>query len=188
MKKEKYRVRLTLGGDVLDYAGNASSPASSLLEAKLLLNSTISDANKGEKFMTADIKDFFLQSFLEEPEYIRIHGKYFLPDIRKQYKIDNVIDKDGYVYCKAIRGMYGLKQAAKLAREQLIATLKPFGYYPTKESQNIWERTTKKTKFCLCVDDFGIKYFNKEDAEHLLTALRTAYEITVDTKAEHSVG
>ena len=76
--------------------------------------------------------------------------------------------------------MYWLKQAAKLAREQLIKTLKPFGYYPTTESQNIWAHTTRKTKFCLCVDDFGIKYYNESDADHLMTALRTAYEITID--------
>ena len=38
LKKEKIRVRLTSGGDVLDYDGNAPAPAASLLEAKLLLN------------------------------------------------------------------------------------------------------------------------------------------------------
>ena len=63
LKKEKYRVRLTPQGDVLDYTGNASSSASSLLEAKLLLNSTISDAHKGAKFMTVDIKVFFYNHF-----------------------------------------------------------------------------------------------------------------------------
>ena len=109
LKKEKHRVRLTLGGDVLEYEGNASSPAASLLEAKLLINSTISDAQAGARFMSADLKDFFLQSFLEEPEYIRIHGKYFLSDIRQKYNIDAIIAEDGYVYCEAIRGMYGLK-------------------------------------------------------------------------------
>ena len=188
LKKEKFRVRLTLGGDVLEYDGNASSPAASLLEAKLLINSTISDAHLGAKFMSIDLKDFFLQSFLEEPEYIRIHGKYFMGDIRKKYKIDEIIAPDGYVYCEAIRGMYGLKQAAKLARDQLIRTLKPFGYYPTPESQNIWAHTSRKTKFCLCVDDFGIKYYNQSDAEHLMAALQTAYEITIDPTGKNFCG
>ena len=44
LKKEKFSVRLTIGGDVLDYFGNSASPAASLIEAKLLVNSTISDA------------------------------------------------------------------------------------------------------------------------------------------------
>ena len=38
------------------------------------------------------------------------------------------------------------------------------------------------------MDDFGIKYFNKEDADHVLTVLRTAYEITVDTKGKNFLG
>ena len=74
-KEEKFRVRLTVGGDVLDYFGDSSSPAASLLESKLLLNSDISDSANGARFLTLDIKDYFLQSYLDEPEYIRIHKK-----------------------------------------------------------------------------------------------------------------
>ena len=57
-KDEKHRVRLTVGGDVLPYDDDSASPAASLLETKLLLNSTISDASRGARFMTLDIKDF----------------------------------------------------------------------------------------------------------------------------------
>ena len=63
LKKEKYRVRLTFGGDVLEYEGNASSPAASLLEAKLIINSVISEADRGAKFMSVDLKDFFYNHF-----------------------------------------------------------------------------------------------------------------------------
>ena len=31
-----------------------------------------------------------------------------------------------------------------------------------------------------CIDDFGVKYFNKEDAEHLISSLQEKYEITID--------
>ena len=77
LKSEPYRVRITVGGDRLEYEPDAGSPAASLVETKLTINSTISDAHRGARFMSADLKDFFPQSFLEEPEYIRIHGKYF---------------------------------------------------------------------------------------------------------------
>jgi hypothetical protein len=46
LKSEPYRVRLTVGGDKLPYDDDAGSPAASLLETKLLLNSTILDADK----------------------------------------------------------------------------------------------------------------------------------------------
>ena len=77
LKSDPYRVRLTVGGDRLEYWDDAASPAASLVETKLLLNSVISDAHKNARFMTIDIKDFFLQSFMKDAEYMRIHSKYF---------------------------------------------------------------------------------------------------------------
>ena len=68
LKTEKHRVRLTIGGDKLECTFDTASPAASLLETKLLLNSVISDAAKGARFLTLDIKDFFLQLYLKDPE------------------------------------------------------------------------------------------------------------------------
>ena len=45
LKQEKYRVRLTVGGDRLDYPQDASSTDASLLDTKLLLNTVISDSS-----------------------------------------------------------------------------------------------------------------------------------------------
>ena len=83
-KDDPYRTRLTVGGDRLDYFGDSASPAASLLETKLLLNSTISDAKYGARFMTLDIKDYFLQSILPDPEFIRIHKKIFFQRHQRQ--------------------------------------------------------------------------------------------------------
>ena len=47
---------------------------------------------------------------------------------------------------------------------------------------------TRPTIFCLCVDDFGIKYFSKEDANHLFQALGQHYKYTVDWKGTHFCG
>ena len=120
LKSDPFRVWLTLGGDKLEYIHDAASPAATLLESKMLFNSTISDAQKGAQFLTLDIKDFFLQSFLPSPEYMRIHSKYFLSDIREKYNITSIIAPDNYVYCKIKRGMYGLIQAARLAYDAVV--------------------------------------------------------------------
>ena len=61
LKEEKYRVRITVGGDKLDFCGDASSVAASLATVKLLLDSVVS--TKGAKFTTADIKDFSMPPF-----------------------------------------------------------------------------------------------------------------------------
>ena len=179
-KEEKHRVRLTVGGDRLTYNDDVASPAVSLLETKLLLNSTISDASKGARFMTLDIKDFFLQTLMERPEYMRIHSKYFSNDMKSKYSISSLVAADGYVYCKIKRGMYGLKQAARLAYDNLVTNLKKDGYFPDKYCPNIWSHESRPTKFCLCVDDFGVKYLTKDDAQHLITTLKQSYDITID--------
>jgi len=46
-KAETHRVRMTAGGDKLDYPGDPSSPAEAILDAKLHINSVISDAKHG---------------------------------------------------------------------------------------------------------------------------------------------
>jgi hypothetical protein len=56
---EEFRVRVTVGGDKLPCDDDAGSPAASLLETKLIINSTISDAERGARFLTADIKTIF---------------------------------------------------------------------------------------------------------------------------------
>ena len=123
-------MRLTVGGDRLSYPSDARSPAASLIEAKVLFNSTISDADKGARFISADIKDFFLAAPMDDPEYMRIHSKYFFEDIRAQYNIEDKIASDGFIYVRINKGMYGLKQAAVLAYNGLVRNLKPHGYYP----------------------------------------------------------
>ena len=145
-KQDVFRTRLTIGGDRLDYDGNSTSPEASLLETKLFINRTISDGKYGAKCITVDLKDHFLQSELKTPQYMQLHNKYFFKDIREKYDIDNIVDSDGYVYCKIIKGMYGLKEAAKLAREKIIETLSPYGYAPEKYAPNVWSHNTRETK------------------------------------------
>ena len=100
LKSDPHCVRPTVGGDKLPYPDEVASPAALLLETKLIFNSTISDAHKGARFLTLDIKDFFLQTYMKRAEYMRIHSKYFLDDIRQKYGIDFLVAEDGYVYCK----------------------------------------------------------------------------------------
>ena len=57
LKEEKYRVRITVGGGRLIHTEDTGLPTANLLETKMLINSIISDATKGARFMSADITD-----------------------------------------------------------------------------------------------------------------------------------
>ena len=61
-KEETHRVRMTVEGDRLDYAGNT---AASLETTKIHANSTISTHGSRQAF--ADIRNFYTNSRLREP-------------------------------------------------------------------------------------------------------------------------
>ena len=43
-----------------------------------------------------------------------------------------------------------------------------------------WTHATKRTTFTLSVDDFGVQYFGKTDADHLITDIKDNYYVTID--------
>ena len=187
LKSEPFRVRIVVGGDKLSYADDAASPATDLLETKILLNSTISDADKGARFLSTDLKDFFLALPMAVAEFMRVPINKFPKDIIEKYDLMSKVH-NGYVYIRINKGMYGLKQAAILAYVQLKDFLEQYGYYPEPHCVGLWSHRTRKTKFCLCVDDFGVKYFSDDDANHLLNSLKRHYQISTDWKGQNYCG
>lgn len=73
--------------------------------------------------------------------------------IKSIYTLKVKVDKDGYVHFCINKGMYGLKQAAILAYDQLKQNLAPHGYQPIPNTVRMWKHTTKPIQFCLCIDD-----------------------------------
>ena len=65
---EPNRTRLVAGGNRVHYPGDVNTPTANLLTLKLLLNSIISTPNA--KFMTMDIKDFYLNTPMARFEYM----------------------------------------------------------------------------------------------------------------------
>ena len=53
---------------------------------------------------------------------------------------------------------------------------------------SLWKHNNRATIFTLAVDDFAIKYASKQDAEHLLQALRAKYTISTDWYASLYIG
>jgi hypothetical protein len=77
--------------------------------------------------------------------------------------------------------MYGLPQASKLANNQLIAALAPFGYQPVPLTAGLWRHKTRDITFCLVVDDFGVKYTSKDNDNDLLESIQKCnYKLNTD--------
>jgi hypothetical protein len=126
-KKEKERVRLTVGGDILDYSGDVATSTAIITTFKILINSTLSTEEAA--MMMMDIKNYYLGTPLPPFEYMKMLLSRFPEEIIQKYNL-NALAVDGWVYIKIRKGMYGLKQAGLLANQLLQTRLAPFGYYP----------------------------------------------------------
>jgi hypothetical protein len=78
------------------------------------------------------------------------------PDIIEKYKLDTMVT-NGKVYVEVSKGIYGLPQAGKLANEQLIWHLAPFGYSPVPQMAGLWKHDTRDITFLLFVDNFALE-------------------------------
>ena len=55
--------------------------------------------------------------------------------------------------------------------------LAPYRYFEVAHTPGLWQHITRPIAFYLVVDEFGVKYVHKEDAEHLATSLKNAYQL-----------
>ena len=130
--------------------------------------------------MSMDSKDYLLNTPMDTPEYMKVHYKHIPTDIKSRYNLNLKVTTDNYQYIKIKKGMYGLRQAAILAYKYLQTTLQPFRYFPIPGTVGMWKHHTRPIHFCLCFDDFGIKYFNKNDVQHLQQAISTVFQYSTD--------
>ena len=184
-KKDPYRTRATMGGNLINYPDDVGTPTANLLLIKIFLNSVIS--TPGARFATADISNFYLMTPLKRPEYAKIKLSDIPDEVIKEYRLHEKATPDGWVYIKAIRGMYGLPQSGSLGHDLLEQRLNQEGYYQSRIVPGLWRHNTKAIQFVLVVDDFGIKYLKKEDLDHLVQSLQKYYEVTVDMTGKEYV-
>jgi hypothetical protein len=90
-----------------------------------MLNSVISTT--GARFMSLDIKNFYLNMPMLRYKYIHIRINNVSIEIIKQYNLREKIDSEGYVYIEVRKGMYGLPQAGILAQKLLEEWLNKHG-------------------------------------------------------------
>jgi hypothetical protein len=155
-KEEKWRTRLTAGGDRINYPFDCGTPTADMTLFKIIVNSTIS--TKGAKCMMVDLSNFYLKTRMARREYMHLKIMDILEEIMKQYKLRDIITTDDYVYCEINKGMYGLPQSGIIAQQLLEERLSKVGYTQSKIIPGLWKHHSQAIIFCLVVDDFAIKY------------------------------
>eukprot|EP00804_Cyclotella_cryptica_P005280 CCRYP_015798-RA/>CCRYP_015798-RA protein AED:0.29 eAED:0.29 QI:0/0/0/1/1/1/2/0/570 len=162
------------------------TPTAEMLVAKLLFNSAISTPTA--KFMTIDISNFYLMTPLMRPEYLRVKLTDIPVEIITKYKLHNKANKYGFIFIEVTKGMYGLPQAGLLANLLLEKRLNKHGYFQSKLVPGLWHHNKQSILFTLVVDNFGVKYERKEDADHLLSVLQEHYTVKADWAGTRYIG
>jgi hypothetical protein len=98
-KVDPQQVRFTVGRDQVDYPGIVTTKKTAdLTTAKILLfNSVLSTPNA--RYMTGDLKDFYLGTPMEYYEYVHIPCTVIPDSIMLKYKLAPLIH-NGYVYAE----------------------------------------------------------------------------------------
>ena len=95
-KAETHRVRITAGGNLIIYNGTTSTPATATPTIKTHWNSVASNPNA--KYLTLDVKDFYLNSKLEEFECMHLPYNLFPKDLIELCGLDKLVAEDSYVH------------------------------------------------------------------------------------------
>ena len=178
----KYRVRLTVGGDKVNYTGDRSSTTASLETLKVLQNVRIS---RQMDWCTGDVKDFYLGSPMDEVVYMYINERDVPESIKLKYHIEF---RNGRALVSIHKGMYGLPHAGKLAQDRLIIHLATHGYQQCARTDCLFRHESDDIAFMVVVDDFGIIYANEKARENLFRVLRLQYVITTDLTGSNGGG
>ena len=96
------------------------------------------------------------------------------------YNLKPLIHK-GAIYCEIRKTMYGHSASGRLANDKLVQVLKNNDFEQSELIPGLFKHQTRPLAFSLIVDDFGVKYVGKDNAEYLIKTLEdNGYTITVD--------
>ena len=101
-KKETHRTRMTIGGNALDYDGKTKTPTADLITLKLLLNSVLSTPKA--KFLTIDIKNFYLETKLKNKQHMFLPADLIPKEIMDACNLHELVH-NGRIYIAIHKGI-----------------------------------------------------------------------------------
>ena len=144
-------------------------------------NSVVSTENA--KYCTGDISNMYLMSNLVESEYVKFNFKLIPQRIIDHYNLNYIVE-DEFVYAKINELWFGLEQSGKIAHDDLVQHLNKHGYVQAKNTDGLFVHGIRDISFTLVVNDFEIKYTNKDNVNHLISVMQGKYKFKVNFDAK----
>ncbi|KAL7529463.1 LOW QUALITY PROTEIN: hypothetical protein ACHAXR_002974, partial [Thalassiosira sp. AJA248-18] len=131
-KSEPNRCRLTVGGNLLVALYDHTNSRSCHFQI------AIQFSNLHARFLTFDLKNFYLKTPLPTFRYMRMKIDILPEEIIKKYNLRFIVHK-GWVYFRIKRGMYGLPESGILATKLLKERLIKSGYYECQYTPGLYK-------------------------------------------------
>ena len=94
---------------------------------------------------------------------------------------------DGSIF-GIFHGCYGLTQSGKVTNDLLRTRLEDAHYYESATTPGFQCHKWCSIQFVLIVDDFGLEYVIKQDADHLASVLKNYHDISQDWEGKKFSG
>ena len=150
--------RITVAGSQICYPGDVGTPTSSLDLVKLTINSVL--LRRNARFVSFDLKNFYLQTPMEQSEYMPIKLSNIPQELIEEYDLSKAY-QNGWICFEFLHGCYGLPQSVRLSNNLLRTLLEKAGCYEATTTPGLWSHKWRPVQLVLLVDDFGIKYLGK---------------------------
>jgi len=154
-KEDPNRVRITVGVNLIDYPFKLTTCTANMVSSKILWNSVIS--TKDARFPGADIKNMYLETPLDQYEFMKMPITLFPADIIDHYKLKSKA-LNGYWLC--LHGnpkghVWTATSSGYTCNKLLKERLDRHGYFEQPHTPSLWKHVSRPTWFNLCVDDYG---------------------------------
>jgi len=172
----KAKMRGTFDGSDLAYDGPVSAETADIDLVKAHWHACLA---RGWLRATADITSFYVGTPMEKEEWMAIRLDQLPEGVASDTRIQQLVRGDRLLV-RVDKGIYGLPQAGRLARDRLVTHLAKAGYTEAPHVPSLFSHAGGRLFFVLTVDDFDIAYEKAEDLQDLLAHLRGLYKVTVD--------
>jgi hypothetical protein len=180
----KFRTRLTIGGDRIEYPYDTAAVTAEMDAIKILLNCMISE---NAKWSTLDLTDFYLGTDLPHPEYIRIPRNLIPEKVIDFYELESFFTNNA-IYCSVHKTHYGLPQAGALSQQRLFRHLQQHGYTQIPSSPSVFRNKSGSIRFALVVDDFAVVWTDQASMDHFIRTLTLLYQVKVNWSGNKYLG
>ena len=135
-----------------------------------------------------NISNMYLNTPLQEYQYMQFNISMVPQEMIDHYDLQSKVTGDGWLYWKKRKAIYGLKESEKLANIEPQTVLASEGYKPCHFTHGLYKQEKRNISFSLVVDDFGVRYIDKQDADHLITTLQKKYPIKMKWVGDYYLG